>query len=64
MDLDGTLVEFQFDFTNDGVIDKLGASPTTSFVYTQNGIHTAKVIGIDNDGNYNFALEEIQVGLQ
>ncbi len=64
MDLDGTLVQFQFDFTNDGVIDKFGASPTTSFVYAQNGLYTAKVIGIDNDGNFNFTLKEIQVGLQ
>ncbi|MCC7479563.1 hypothetical protein IT575_14065 [bacterium] len=62
MDLDGVLVEFQFDFTNDGTIDKAGASPTTSYVYTQNGMYTAMVIGIDNDGNFNFVMKEIEVG--
>jgi PKD repeat protein len=51
-DPDGTLTRFQWDFNNDGAVDKTTTSPTAStyWRWTVAGSYQVKLIVTDNDG--------------
>lgn len=50
-DLDAGLV-YGFDFNNDGVYEKTGASPTDTFVFSFPGQYTVRGMVMDKDGGF------------
>jgi PKD repeat protein len=49
-DPDGSIVEYRWDFDNDGVVDETTPTPTVTHTYTTPGSYTAALRVEDNDG--------------
>ena len=49
-DPDGTIVEYQWDYENDGTVDETTTVPQINHLYNTAGIHPARVRVVDNDG--------------
>lgn len=49
-DLDGTIVDYEWDFDDDGVYEEHGASPTASHVFGSSGTYPVRVRIHDNGG--------------
>jgi hypothetical protein len=60
-DADGTIVAYEWDFTNDGTIDATGV--TTQFTYNTAGTFTARLRVTDNDGFVGETTRTVQVVL-
>ena len=60
-DVDGTVVQYQWDFDNDGTVDWSSATPdTVSHTYLVSNV-TAKLRVIDNDGGIGLAAAKISL---
>jgi len=55
-DPDGTIVQYEWDWTNDGVYDETTTIPTTSHTYTIQGNYQARLRVTDNRGGTDTAL--------
>jgi len=62
-DTDGTIVEYLWDFENNGEFDDWSDGPQATHVYTLPGIHTAAVRVEDNQGARDTATMEISVNI-
>jgi len=49
-DPDGSIAEYRWDFTGDGITDSTTATGDTSYTYTSAGIYEAQVTAVDNLG--------------
>lgn len=58
-DPDGTIQFFGWDFGDDGVIDEVGAQ--VRYVFQAPGQYNVKLIVIDNEGRYSYAIKTINV---
>jgi len=58
-DSDGTVTLYEWDFTNDGIIDATGV--TTQFTYNTAGTFTARLRVTDNDGLVGESTHTVQV---
>jgi hypothetical protein len=48
-DTDGTIVSYEWDFTDNGVYEQNNTSPTTSYQYPSKGAYTCRLRVTDND---------------
>jgi len=60
-DLDGSIIEYQWDFDGDSVTDATTASSQVTYVYEHPGTYQAKVTVIDNDGLTASAIIPISI---
>ncbi len=60
-DLDGTIVSYEWDFTDDGSYDQSSASPTTSRQYLDAATYTCRLRVTDNEGLTAEATVQITV---
>jgi PKD repeat protein/type 1 glutamine amidotransferase len=56
----GDSITYAWDFTNDGTVDSIDPNP--SFVYTTNGVYTAKLTVTDSSGKSDIKTTQITVG--
>jgi PKD repeat protein len=49
-DLDGSVVEYRWDFGADGSVERTTSGPTVTNQYAQTGNYTVRVIVVDDDG--------------
>lgn len=60
-DLDGAIKEYNWDFDDNGIIDKTTSSPSVSHTYNQAGTYTALVRVVDNLGARSYKTINITV---
>jgi len=60
-DSDGTIKEYNWDFDDNGIIDKTTSSPSVSHTYNQAGTYTALVRVVDNLGAKSYKTINITV---
>jgi len=60
-DLDGSIIEYQWDFDGDSVTDATTASSQVTYVYEHPGTYQAKVTVVDNDGLTALAIIPISI---
>ena len=58
-DPDGRVVKYEWDFNNDGKVDKRGA--VVRYIFKKIGVYPVTLIVTDNDGNLGFITHEVKV---
>jgi len=62
-DSDGTIVSYEWDFTDDGTYDENNATATTSHVYSTKGFYQCRLRVTDNESNTAEAVVTIEVSI-
>lgn len=60
-DPDGTIVQYRWDFGNDGSIDRQTSGPTTTRQYSGSGPHAVRVVVVDDAGATDAATTTVTV---
>jgi PKD repeat protein len=61
VDPDGQIVEYQWDFGNDGTIDQTSSSPSTTYTYSEAGNYQVNLTVVDATGTTNTTVKTISI---